>query len=64
VANVRDVTLRIPESTDDLRAVRDTEEIEIGHTAERAHDRFGVYISYYVDDPFGYTVELMAVGEQ
>jgi catechol 2,3-dioxygenase-like lactoylglutathione lyase family enzyme len=63
-ANFRHVALRIPESADVLRAFLDSEDIEVGHTAERTHERFGAYTTYYVDDPFGYTVELMAVGEQ
>ena len=61
--NFRHVALRIPESPDDLRAFLDDEGVEIGHTADRKSDQFGPYTAYYVEDPFGYTVELMAVGE-
>lgn len=61
--NFRHVALRIPESPEDVRELLDREGVEIGHTADRESDQFGPYTSYYVEDPFGYTVELMAVGE-
>lgn len=63
VTNFRHVALRIPESPSDLRAFLADASIEIEHTAERDHPEYGPYTSYYVPDPFGYTVELMAVGE-
>lgn len=37
--------------------------IEIDSTAERSRETVGEYTSYYVSDPFGYTVECMAIGE-
>lgn len=61
--NFRHVALCVPQSPADLRAFLDAEDIEIRNTAERESDRFGPYTSYYVADPFGYTLELMAVGE-
>jgi catechol 2,3-dioxygenase-like lactoylglutathione lyase family enzyme len=61
--NLRHVALRIPESPDDLRTFLGDEGVEIDSTADRESDQFGPYTSYYVTDPFGYTVELMAVGE-
>ena len=61
--NYRHFALRIPESPDALREFFEREGVEIGHTAERESERFGSYTSYYVTDPFGYTVEFMAVGE-
>lgn len=61
--NFRHVAVCVPEEPGDVRALLDEEGIEVGHTAEREHRQFGAYTSYYVDDPFGYTVELMAVGE-
>jgi len=59
----RHVALRIPESPDDLRASLESEGLSIDNTAERERDEFGPYTSYYVTDPFGYTIELMAVGD-
>ena len=61
--NYRHVALRIPESPDSLRGFFEREGVEVGHTAERESEQFGPYTSYYVTDPFGYTVEFMAVGE-
>lgn len=62
--NYRHVALRIPRSPSELRAVLDDEGIEIRSEAERELEGVGPYTSYYVADPFGYTVELMAVGRE
>lgn len=62
-ANFRHVALRIPQSPDDLRSFIDEEGLDVRNTAERESDQFGPYTSFYVADPFGYTLELMAVGD-
>lgn len=59
----RHVALRIPIEPDDLRQRLDESGIEIDHEAERESDFVGAYTSCYVEDPVGYTVELMAIGE-
>ena len=61
--NFRHVALRIPKSPEELLEFLESEGVEIDHTAEREHETFGAYTSSYVSDPFGYTVELMAIGE-
>lgn len=61
--NYRHVALRIPESPTALRDRLGDEGVTIDSEAERERDSVGSYTSYYVSDPFGYTVELMAVGE-
>ena len=61
-ANFRHVALRIPRSPEDLRAFFENESVEIRNEAERERDPVGPYTSFYVEDPFGYTVEFMAVG--
>ena len=60
--NFRHVALRISESPSELREFFESEGIDIDHTAERESEQFGPYTSYYVTDPFGYTVEFMAFG--
>jgi len=61
-ANYRHVALRVPQSPAALREFLDGAGVAVENTAEREHERVGAYTSYYVRDPFGYTVELMAVG--
>lgn len=59
--NFRHLALRIPKSPEELLAILEDEGVEIENTAEREHEAFGAYTSYYVADPFGYTIELMAI---
>lgn len=61
--NYRHVALRIPETPTALRERLDEEGIAVDSEAERERDPVGRYTSYYVSDPFGYTVELMATGK-
>lgn len=63
VHNYRHMALRIPESPSELKAFLDTHDIEIRNTAERHRESVGDYTSYYISDPFNYTIELMAIGE-
>ncbi|MFB6135534.1 MAG: VOC family protein [Halobacteriaceae archaeon] len=60
-ANYRHVAVRVPQSPADLRAFLEDAGVEVDHEAERERAGVGEYTSYYVVDPFGYTVELMAV---
>jgi catechol 2,3-dioxygenase-like lactoylglutathione lyase family enzyme len=62
-ANYRHVALRIPESPADLRAFFEAADVAVRDEAERERDPVGPYTSFYVEDPFGYTVEFMAAGE-
>jgi catechol 2,3-dioxygenase-like lactoylglutathione lyase family enzyme len=62
--NFRHVAVCIAESPDCVRETVESEDLPLEHTAERTHSQFGAYTSYYVGDPFGYTVELMAVGAE
>lgn len=61
--NYRHVAVRVPVEPADLEALLEEEDIGVGSTADRERDPIGPYTSYYVEDPLGYTVELMAVGE-
>ena len=58
--NYRHVALRIPETPTAVRSTLEDAEIEIVNEAERTREPIGDYTSYYVQDPFGYTVEFMA----
>lgn len=60
--NYRHMALQIPIDPDDLAAFLEDEDIPINNTAERSREAFGEYTSYYISDPVGYTVELMAIG--
>lgn len=62
--NFRHTALQIPLTPEDLREHLDAEGIEIQSEAQRHRKTVGEYTSYYVADPFGYTIELMAVGER
>lgn len=59
----RHLALRINDSPEAVRSRLGDAAIEIDSTAERDREPIGSYTSYYVTDPFSYTVELMAVGE-
>ena len=59
--NYRHMALQIPETPQALREHLVAEEIDITSEAERHNAAVGAYTSYYVVDPFGYTVELMAI---
>jgi catechol 2,3-dioxygenase-like lactoylglutathione lyase family enzyme len=61
--NYRHVAVRVPAEPADLEALLNEEGIDVESTADRERDSVGAYSSYYVQDPIGYTVELMAVGE-
>ncbi|MFB6174047.1 MAG: VOC family protein [Halobacteriales archaeon] len=61
--NYRHVALRIPETPESLRETLAEAGVGIDHEADREREHVGTYTSYYVTDPFGYTVELMAVGD-
>lgn len=63
VTNYRHVALRIPQPPGQLEAFLDAEGVDVESTADRESTAFGPYTSYYVSDPFGYTIELMAIGE-
>ena len=58
--NFRHLAVAIEITPDSLYDRLMTEDIDIDHEAERSNDALGAYTSYYVSDPFGYTVELMA----
>ena len=60
--NYRHVALRIPMSPEGLLSKLENESVPISNTAERSNESVGDYTSYYISDPFGYTVELMAIG--
>lgn len=62
--NYRHMALRIPQSPDELNSFLDENDVTIDNTADRESPTFGEYTSYYISDPFGYTLELMAVGNQ
>lgn len=59
----RHVALRIDDSPEAVRSRLDDADVGIDSTAEREREPVGSYTSYYVTDPFGYTVEFMAIGE-
>ena len=59
----RHVAVKFRESPATVKARLDDEGIEINSTAERSRETIGDYTSYYVSDPFGYTVECMAIGK-
>ena len=58
----RHLALRIEDSSAAIERLLRDEGVAIRSEATREREAFGEYTSYYVDDPFGYTVELMAVG--
>lgn len=58
--NYRHVALRIPETPDAVQTTLEEAGIPIENEAEREREPIGAYTSYYVTDPFGYTVEFMA----
>lgn len=60
VDNFRHVAVALDITPESLYELLGNEEIAIDHEAERSNDALGAYTSYYVSDPFGYTVELMA----
>ena len=59
--NFRHMALQIEQRPEELRAFLDRESIDIVSEAARENDDVGTYTSYYVSDPFGYTIELMAI---
>jgi len=61
--NYRHVALRIPTPPADMAAFLEEAGVAVDSTADRESEALGAYTSYYVTDPFGYTVELMAIGE-
>jgi catechol 2,3-dioxygenase-like lactoylglutathione lyase family enzyme len=61
--NYRHVAVRVSTDPADLEALLEAEDVDVESTADRERDPIGAYTSYYVADPLGYTVELMAVGE-
>ena len=64
VTNYRHMALRIPQSPDAIEALLNDNDVNIDSTADRESDALGAYTSYYVSDPFGYTVELMAIDKE
>ena len=58
--NYRHLALRIPETPAAVRSTLEDAGIPIVNEAEREREPIGPYTSYYVEDPFGYTVEFMA----
>ena len=58
----RHLALRVDDFPASIERVLRDEGVAIQSEATREREEFGEYTSYYVDDPFGYTVELMAVG--
>lgn len=63
-SNYRHLALRIPESAEDLSSFLQENDLTIKSTADRNRSSFGAYTSYYITDPFGYTIELMAIGQE
>lgn len=64
VTNYRHMALRIPQPPDAVEALLDDSDVSIDSTAERESDAVGAYTSYYISDPFGYTIELMATNKE
>lgn len=62
VGSYRHTALRVDLTPEELRARLDNADVKIRSTADRSRTEFGAYRSYYIQDPFGYTLELMAVG--
>lgn len=62
--NFRHLAVRVPESPASVRDRLERADVEIDSVAERSRDAFGDYTSYYVSDPFGYTLEFMAAGDR
>lgn len=62
--NYRHMALRIPQSPGQLKDFLEENDVTINSTADRESATFGEYTSYYIADPFGYTIELMAIGSQ
>lgn len=58
--NFRHVAVALDTTPAALHEHLAAEDIMIQHEAERNNDALGAYTSYYVSDPFGYTIELMA----
>ncbi|MFP8957683.1 VOC family protein [Natrialbaceae archaeon A-CW3] len=59
----RHLALRIDEAPATIEKRLEDAGVRIRNEATREREAFGAYTSYYVDDPFGYTVELMATGD-
>lgn len=59
--NYRHLAIRIPQAPEAVKELLDEHDIEIHNTANRERPEVGTYTSYYVNDPFGYTIELMAI---
>ncbi|MEF8885484.1 MAG: VOC family protein [Haloarculaceae archaeon] len=62
VTNYRHVALRIPQSPGAVETHLADSGVNVDRSVERESNALGADTSYYVTDPFGYTVELMAVG--
>jgi len=62
-SNFRHVAVRVPLAPEEVEARLDDADIDVDNTAERERETTGPYTSYYVTDPFGYGLELMAVGD-
>ncbi|WP_436925242.1 hypothetical protein [Halosimplex amylolyticum] len=58
------MALRIPQPPDAIETLLDDNGISIDSTAERESDALGAYTTYYVSDPFGYTIELIVTNEE
>lgn len=61
-ANYRHVAVRVAESPETVESTLADASIPIENEAQWERAPFGSYTSYYVSDPFGYTIEFMAVG--
>lgn len=59
----RHLALRIEETPKAIERRLQDEGVTVQNEATREREEFGTYTSYYIADPFGYTVELMAIGE-
>ncbi|MFB6185591.1 MAG: VOC family protein [Halobacteriaceae archaeon] len=63
-ANYRHMALRIPETPSAIRSRFDQANIQVENTVERHRQTIGQYTSFYVQDPVGYTIECMAIGDE
>ena len=60
--NYRHLAVRIDEAPEAVRTVLAEADRPIDHEVDREREPLGEYTSFYVPDPFGYTVELMCFG--
>ncbi|WP_207588478.1 VOC family protein [Halomontanus rarus] len=64
-SNYRHVAVRVAESPESVEKRLADAGVSVDNEASRERDdpEIGSYTSYYVSDPFGYTIEFMAIGD-